>query len=463
MRIKLAILFIFLLFMTSGCGCNPNIVSSEAKKLSQPVTINYWGVFNDEDSMRALIESYQQVHPNITVKYRKWRYDEYEEELVDAFAEDKGPDIFSIHNTWIDGYKTKIMPAPDTYKMVFQEVQGSIKKEVIPVVKNMRSLSLKQLQSDFIEAVYNDVVLNNDRGQEKIYGLPLSVDTLALFYNKDLLNNANIASPPQYWNRDFQKMIKKLTKQDTNGLIVQSGIALGGSNNIERYGDILSVLMMQNGAEMVDSSGYIRFHTVPQYFTGQNRNPGLEALQFYTDFANPLKEVYCWNKDLDNSLQLFERGNLAFMLGYSYHIPEIRASAPKLNFAIAKLPQIENSALQINFANYWVETVSSKSKNKDVAWDFVQFATAKPENAKLFLEKTKRPTALRALIDEQKEDKEIGVFAEQLLTSKSWYKGKDALAADKIIAEMIDSAVAGKGKLEDVLRLGATKVQQTVK
>ena len=115
---------------------------------------------------------------------------------------------------------------------------------------------------------------------------------------------------------------------------------------------------------------------------------------------------------------MFTEGKLAMMFGYAYYLPTIKAKGPKLKFTIAPLPQIENSQQQINFANYWVETVLKKSKNTDSAWDFLQFAT-RAENVKSYLDNTKKPTALRSLIEEQLEDEDVDVFAGQLLTAKS--------------------------------------------
>jgi multiple sugar transport system substrate-binding protein len=297
-----------------------------------------------------------------------------------------------------------------------------------------------------------------------------------MFYNKDLFNNAGITSPPPYWNREFQQNVKKLTKQNNKGEIVQSGVALGGSDNIERATDILSVLMMQNGTEMMNDSGRVTFHLRPEKFGDRNYNPGLDALRFYSDFANPAKEVYSWNKSLDNSLDLFTQNKLAMMFGYSYMLPTIKAEAPKLNFAIAPLPQIEGNSETVGFANYWVEVVSKKiltdSKNLaqgsdyakqklDTAWDFLQYATA-AENVPSYLDKANKPTALRSLIESQIDDTDLGIFAEQILTAESWYKGSDAIAAEQAMRDMIDDAVVGQKILSDVIQNGAQKVQQTV-
>jgi multiple sugar transport system substrate-binding protein len=396
------------------------------------------------------------MHPYITINYRKLRYSEYEEELLYALAEDRAPDIISIHNTWIKKYQNKIEPMPEKISMAYPFIKGKIKKEIAYELRSEKSITLKEIKNNFVDTVYDDIVIDN-----KVFGLPFSVDTLVMYYNKDLFNNAGIIDPPEYWNTDFQKNVKQLTKLGTKGNIVQSGVALGGSSNIERSTDILSILMMQNGAIMMDKGGSVMFASIPPGYGEKKLIPGQEALRFYTDFANPVKEVYSWNSNLDNSIDMFTRGKLAIMFGYAYHLPTIKAKGPKLNFSIAPLPQIEGN-LQINYANYWVETVLNKSKNPDVAWNFIQFA-ARAENVKSYLDKTTKPTALRSLIEEQLGDDEVDIFADQLLTSKSWYKGKDSNAMEEIMKEMIDEAVAVPENIGRAINKAAGKVQQTIR
>lgn len=458
--IILALIFTFLL--TSGFGCK--LVDKTTQEAMKPITLTYWRVYDGEDAFEEILNAYKKLHPFITINYRKLRYSEYEGELINALAEDRGPDIFSIHNTWTKKYLSKITPMPPTITMAYPVERGAIKKEIIPELRTAKSPGLNDIKNNFVDAVYQDVVIptldkKTNQYEQKIYGLPLSVDTLAMYYNKDLFNNAGIAEPPAYWNNTFQQDVKKMTKQNDKGEIIQSGAALGGTNNIERYSDILSILMMQNGSVMMDEGGQVLFNRIPITFKDQKYNPGLEALRFYSDFSNPAKEVYSWNKELDNSLNMFTQGKLGIMFGYSYHLPTIKAQAPKLNFGITKLPQIEGNT-PVNFANYWIETVSNKSKYANEAWDFVQFA-ATADQVKTYLSKAKKPTALRALVNEQIDDLDIGVFAEQILTAKSWYKGADSNAMEKIFADMIDTVLIQE-KIENVINLAASKVQQTV-
>ena len=235
---------------------------------------------------------------------------------------------------------------------------------------------------------------------------------------------------------------------------------MGGSSNIDRYSDILSVIMIQNGAIM-QNGDQVSFNKVPSSAQQANYNPGLSALRFYTDFANPIKEVYSWNTLMPNSLDAFIGGNLGIMFGYSYQLPIIKARAPKLNFSVAKLPQIEGSAADINFANYWVETVSKKVQTL-MRLGILYSLPPMPRMLKVILAELKKPAALRTLLKDQIQDEEIGIFADQVLTARTWYKGYNSAAAEKAIAEMIDTAIVNtdEAKIQEALNLGASKVQQ---
>ncbi len=449
----LAIPLLLVFILIAGFGCKT--VDKTTQKATLPITITYWRVFDDSDAFSEIIGKYKVLHPNINIEYRKLRYEEYENELLNAWAEDRGPDIFSIQSTWLKKYQNKISPLPAEITMAYMVETGTIKKEIVPQMKTVKSLSVRDLKNNFADVVATDVIFED--GQ--IYGLPLSIDTLALYYNRDLFNSAGITEAPKYWNKEFQQDVKKLTKQDPKKGIIQSGIALGTATNIERYSDILSVLMMQNGAVMT-SGNLVTFQTTPPTIK-TIYNPGLEALRFYSDFANPLKEVYSWNKDFPSALSSFTSGNLAMFFGYSFNIEQIKAQAPTLNFGIAKLPQIEGNPMEINFANYWVESVSKKSLHPNEAWDFVQFVT-KEENAKLYLAKTKKPTALKSLIASQKNLEDLGIFAEQVLSAKSWYHGKSVSDAERAIKEMIEMVLIASEKISEILQDGASKVQQTM-
>lgn len=460
---NLKILIVFLIFlglMTSGFRCK--FQTPEEKEAMKPKSLEWWGVFDNSDSLTDVINEYKKLHPNITINYKKFRYEEYKDKILNALAEDIGPDIFGIHNTWINEYESKISPMPPSVKIPFQEVTGSVKKETVTTIKDVPSISLLKLKNDFVDVVYDDCVEGSGK-DSKVLCLPLSIDTLALFYNRDLLNTARISSPPKTWE-EFYEAAKRLKKIDEEGKIIQAAVPLGTSNNIERFSDILTLLMMQNGAKMNEGSS-ITFHISS---SKENVNSALQALQFYKAFSNPNKDVYTWNKDMPNSLDAFIQGKSAFFFGYSYHIPVIKARSPKLNFSITQVPQMAldlTEESKVNVANYWVEVVSKKSANKDIAWNFIQFAASEPQIASLYLEKTHKLPSLRSLISKQLEDIDLNPFASQLLVAKSWYRGVNSGAMEKAFAEMIDLADAANKdeEYQSLLNLAASKIQQTMK
>lgn len=444
-----------------GQACK--VPSREALEASKPMTLEYWRVFDPSDSLNDVLDDWKLIHPNIRISVRTLRFEEFEEELLNALAEDRGPDLFSIPATSIRKYQSKLLPAPASLKLAFQEVKGTVKKEVITVLKTLPGPTLKEMREKFVDQVTEDVVIKSGSGgdiKQEIYALPLAVDTLALFYNKDLFNQAKIASPPKNWT-DFQEVVKKLTKVDSKGVITRSGAALGTADNIERFSDILSVIMMQNQTLMTDDAGFAIFDKVPPNLAGRPAPPGEEALAFYTDFASPAKEVYTWNNNFPNSVDAFAAGKTAMFFGYSYHLPVLNVKAPKLNWTTAKLPQIGGA--EVNFANYWVEVVSKKTKHPNESWAFLQFAALNKDEAKKYLARVKKPTALRELISEQTQDLELGPFAEGLLTAKNWYKGVDSKTAEEAIRDMINQVVTGTLDPRRAIKLAAQKVNATLR
>jgi multiple sugar transport system substrate-binding protein len=455
LKIKLTILILVALSITTA-GFRCKFISPAEKELLKPVELTWWGVFDNPESFREIIADYTAIHPHIKINYRELRQDEFEKELIDALAEDRGPDIFTLHNTWIKKHLSKIEPLPEKTKMAYETIQKSLglKEEKIIEIKESASITAPQLKNKFVDAVYDDVIIDG-----KVYGLPLYVDTLVLFYNRDLLNNAGIPLPPNNWST-LQENIKRLTYQDNEGKLIQSGVAIGTGKNVDRSSDIIALLMMQNGAQMTEGRNVI-FSSIPPGFTDRTYNPGPEAVRFYTDFANPGKEVYTWNKDFPVSVDSFAQGQTAMMFGYNYHIPYLEFKRQgKLNYGIAKMPQIEGRP-EINLASYWVHTVSKKSKNINEAWDFIQFMTTKEKEAEKYLNNTLRPTALRTLIEGQLENDDLEIFADQLLTAKSWYHGNDPQAMENSLIDMVESINNG-ATLRDAIDLATQKIQQTL-
>lgn len=453
-KTKILIGFLIGVFLiTSGLGCKFTANKEMAERI-KPINLVYWRTQDSQDAFSAIINGWQALYPHISITYKTIRKEQYEQALLEAWAEDRGPDIFSIPNTWLGKYQTKILPVNLSQEIVLarQIMVGTIKPEPKVIEEIKKVPNLRELREMFVETVSNGVVLEN-----KIYGLPLGLDLLVLYYNKDLLNNAGIINPPQTW-QEFVNSVSALTLQDRYGNFIQSGAAMGTAENVANLTDILSLLMLQNGTSMVNQRNQVIFDKAliddPNYF------PGIEAVRFYTGFANPYQEIYTWNEQMTNSLDAFIQGRVGFILGFSNYLPLIKSQAPKLNFDIAKIPQISGSLKEVNYAQYWLETVSKKTKYPSEAWGFLLYAI-EPQNAQTFIERTKRPTAHRALIQGQLEDFDLAPFARGVLTAQTWYQGRNYSLVEEAFKEMIRDTLTGEKTIKEAIKYSAQKVNLT--
>ncbi|MDD5083926.1 MAG: extracellular solute-binding protein [Candidatus Moranbacteria bacterium] len=436
--------------MLSGCGFKDN-----SQKYG--VKLEIWGVFDDTDAYGSILSDYKKLNPYITeIKYKKLNVDTYKQDLLDALASGKGPDIFLIRNSWVPSFQDKIVAAPAT----FTDERG------------FREAFVDVVASDFMDA------------DKKIYGVPLSVDSLGLYYNKDIFNAAGILTPPATWE-DFARDAALLTKVDEFGNITQAGAAIGTAYNINRSTDVLSAMMLQAG---------VPFHT--DRSTGIDFKNGEPALEFYTQFANTQSPTYTWNTRQHYSVDAFYEGQTAMMVNYSWQYETLKHKNAKLNIGVAPLPQFAEGT-KANYANYWGYVVA---KNKEFgpevtdktlqdklrvheAWEFLRYltmpngkaitlynaitGTAKEfplatDPAQVYLSQTKKPAARRDLIELARRDLVLGPFAEGNIIAKNWTQANPE-AVETIFAEVIDSINRGAATVHGALGVAQNRIGYLIK
>ncbi len=169
---------LLIFFVTLGLGCKAP--SAEEQAAIRAVTINYWTVFGDVTQLRKFAEQYQKLYPQVTINVRQIRYEEYDKLFTNALADDVGPDIISVHARSLKKYQTRLSPMPAQVKVAHAEVRGQYAKETV-IVTDERSLpSATTVRQNYVTGVAEDAILGG-----KIFGLPLSYDSLALYYNKE--------------------------------------------------------------------------------------------------------------------------------------------------------------------------------------------------------------------------------------------------------------------------------------
>ena len=75
----------------------------------------------------------------------------------------------------------------------------------------------------------------------------------------------------------------------------------------------------------------------------------------------------------------------------------------------------------------------------------------------MYVNASNRPSARRDLIEQQETDPDLGVFATQALSARSWYQ-VDNSAIETIFAEMIDDVNFGRASVRAALQAAENKV-----
>lgn len=286
----------------------------------------WWGLWEDELVVSSLISEFETNNPGVKVKYVRQSKEDYRERLTNALAKGVGPDIFRFHNSWVPMFKSEL-----------DELPSSI-------------YTPSSFATTFFPVATSDLTVGSS-----IVGVPLEYDGITLFINEEIFEKSG-KSVPTTWN-ELRQTARELTVIDENGTVTQSGVALGRTENVDHWPEILGLMMLQNGVDLNKPTGKL----------------AEDSLQFFTLFST-VDGV--WNTTLPGSTVAFSSGKLAMYFGPSWRAFEMRLQNPNLRFKTVPLPQLpktEANEPNVSYASYWVEGVWKRSENKALAWDFIKF------------------------------------------------------------------------------------------
>jgi ABC-type glycerol-3-phosphate transport system substrate-binding protein len=419
---QIAVIFggglVALLIVLVLTGVLPGLRTSDSDPTKVEISLNWWTINDNQGSLTPVIQAFNTKYPNAKVNVKTFSdFVSYDRALLDALAAGEGPDIFTIQNTDLPRMLNKVVAAPETFNLA-----------------KIRETYPQIVEQDFVQ-------------QNKLFAAPYSIDTLALFYNRDLLDQT-VSPTPKDWE-EFLSVNKKITRTEGNKITL-SGAAIGGSKeSIKEAADILSALMIQTGTEMTSTD-----FTTAKFNSDQGRN----ALRFYTQFATPKTENYSWNDSLGQAVDLFAQEKVGMFVGYSKNIEEIKKRNQFLNFSITDLPQLKNTTKTANYGSYFGHAVSRQSRQPNFAWELLLGGTSAGVN-QMYAQTSKKPPAVRGAVVGFAEDLELGVFARQILIARSWPQ-KDAEAVQNIFSEVIKSVITGENTIEKSLRDAQNKVTE---
>ena len=412
---QIVVLSLFGALAVAGVGVFAFFVGTTQTQTIGQVEI--WGTFDDVAIGAALRDLSDTDSRFKQMTYVEKNPETYSQELTEALAAGKGPDVF-------------VMPHDDAFRDAGRVV-------MVP----FESLPVDQFKNTFVEAA------NPFLTPEGIVAIPLLVDPLVLYWNRDMLSTAGFAKAPEFWN-ELYDMTSKITKRDQANSVERATIAFGEYQNVSHAKEIVSLLILQAGGEITTPAGE-KLAPALGARGGAAQQAVQSALRFYSEFANPSNSFYTWNRAQKDSRAAFTGGALALYIGPASEEPRLRLTNPNLNMAVASIPQIKTREFSLDVATVYGLVVPRTSDNLEGAMTAVYLlAGSKPSQT--ISVALGIPSARRDVLSQPATGLD-DLFNKQAIISKTWIDPHPQ-KTDEIFRAMIESITSGSSKLAEAVQ-----------
>jgi len=389
-----------------------------------------WGTIEQSvvDGVLATVAQENERFELITYEEKDART--YSDDLVNALAAGNGPDLFLLpHDLALQfADKTLVIPYDIYSERVFKNV--------------------------FIEE--GELFLSS----EGIRAFPFAIDPLVMYWNRDIFASEGLASPPAFWD-EFFTLSPKVTQRDKSSNIVRSFVAFGEFRNIVNAKEILSALILQTGNPIVSESPNGQLVSQLTESFDFIEPPALAALRFYTEFSNPVKSVYSWNRALPDSRQSFVAGDLALYLGFASELQILEEANPNLNFDVVEIPRSRDVKRTVTFARLEGLAISRASNNPLAA---LEVAVALTSNSSItaLAKLNGLPPVRRDLLGEKPANSFGPVFYDSVIAARGWLD-PDPSSTDAIFQRMVESTVSGRALLGEAVETADAEISNLLR
>jgi len=381
------------------------------------VEVSVWGTINSATFNDFVREIDLNNKKTLNIKYTQKDLKTLDSELIEAIASGKAPDTVLLPQEFIKRYKDKVY------------------------LINTKTIPERTFRDTYIQE--SELYINPDG----IFAIPFFVDPLVMYWNKDIFSSAGIVNPPSKWS-EFPLIAGKISESDVNANIVKSLAPLGEYRNVNNAKALLSSIIMQAGSPIVSINDRGMFSSsLNSKQESEIVNPAVSALRFYTDYSNPKKTVYSWNRSLPTSKQFFLSGDLALYFGFASEYKDIAIKNPNLNFDVAMIPQTINSKAKITFGKLYGFAILKNSPNILASYNLISYLTG-AESVPTFLKFVGGAPARKDLINLGSKDPVESIFYSSAIISKGWID-PDFDKTNQIFQSMIEDITTGKLSIEN--------------
>lgn len=248
----------------------------------------------------------------------------------------------------------------------------------------------------FMDAAISGTSYTDKDGNYQLYGYPIAIETYALFYNKDI-----VEEPPATWEELFESA--KAFQDESSGSERTFGFMMEPANFYYTH------------AFMAGYGGYV--------FGDNNTNPedlgidnegAIQSGEFLKTMRDELLPLAIEDITYDVISSFFNEGNLAYRISGPWDVHNHQNAG--VNFGVAPLPLLENGEAPQSYSGIKAYYVNSYSEYPMAATLLAQFASSEEMLLKRY-EITGQLPPVESLIDHEtiQADEISTAFLEQAL------------------------------------------------
>lgn len=377
-------------------------------------TVEIWGTVS-EDAFYTAMKPVLETQP----AYRSIVYTEkdpstFDSEVLNALAENRGPDLLLLPHEELVQYRSKIQPIP---------------------YENFPARDFKNLYIDGAEIWAMS---------DGVYGYPLAIDPLVMYWNRDILSSKNVLSAPRTWEALVNDIVPTFVERDFNRNITLSPVAFGEYRNVTNAGHILSMLMIQGGSGLVTEGFEGRYVVSLNQTVDRSRLPLEAAVTFYTNFASPSNPLYSWNRARPTDRDAFLSEDLILYFGKGSEARSLAAQNPNLNFDIAEVPQGAAATVRRTYGTFYGLSLLKSSNNKSGAYLAMQLIGG-TDFSKTFADSMGMAPAHRASLTAGSADTYGRIIYTTAVVARGWLSPAPSVV-DNIFGQMVEDILANRSR-----------------
>lgn len=414
-KFQIIILAIFIVAIIGGAIAFATYKGGQSTTLP---SVTIWGTL-PTDTIQKYVQAINLARgQQLQINYVQVSPSNFNTTLINSLAGGTGPDVVLLPQDLLSRYASKVVPIP--YNVLSQR--------------------------DFM----NTYVGGTEAylGPQGVLAVPILIDPIVMYWNRDLFTNAGLPGYPQYWDL-FPGLVSKLTEKDANSNIQKSLVALGEFANVPHAREIFGSLLLQLGNPITVSTSAGLASALGNSSAYQGEKSTTQVLNFFTEFADPTSPDYSWNRGLPTADSDFLSGKLAVYLGFASEINSLRSKNPNINFDAAPLPQVRNGSIKAVYGTIYGLSIVRSSKNPTNAYNIIQILTD-PSNLSTLVGLTYLPPARRDMIAGGTTDPYLSIFYNAALITKSW-ADIDPTQSNAILQAMVQSVTSGSKSVHQAI------------